>query len=656
MFRQLAGLESVFKSRSKMNPTHTDQSVYQALDATIPQIRVLTLHQVSEDQELRCTLKTVSLIDQPVFHALSYVWGSGTEKDSINIHGHVVQVTSNLVTVLRHFCAHHYNSLQLHSLPLWIDAICINQADVEERSQQVHLMGKIFRQASRVLLWIGEGDEHSDHAFDRINDATFRDSCGELKTNSRAPTLDELRVKVIIERNLEIRRYWTRTWILQEIVLATQDPIMLCGSRRIFWSWYMQCKRDLPGYDLWSYPHSPFDWETVESEVPFHQDRDGSRATFSGFHQGVRHLYHEYGPIILGVALFSALHLGATDPRDNVYAVLGLVSQQELYLVDIDYNKTPERVFKDTMAAIWTSATEDLTSSFIPEFNFGPLDEKLDLPSWVPDFSRPTLADDWHARCLSDNQSGRWRPGKPAEIHIEGDILTVKAFKFDSITEAVKLDFCHRMSKTFKRGKASQEVDTEPLENLEVMAERGRRIPIPVSSRLAPFSVLRDRTPIWSLLTNWDEDSLSSWDLFSGGGDGWLPGVPRDRPKLWEILLGRQQIPEAWKTACSPELQNNLPALEAAILQPLLSAIERKADGKKVVISPSGFRGLATKYVEAGDVVVFIVGMNCMYVLRPFRDGYRMVGFANISGLMNWDDLDEAMRAGSLHEEELRIY
>ncbi|KAG6353587.1 hypothetical protein INS49_005549 [Diaporthe citri] len=229
-----------------MNSTHTDQPIYQALDATIPQIRVLTLHQGSEDQELRCTLRTVSLDDQPEFHALSYVWGSGTEKDSVNIHGHVVPVTSNLATALRQFHAHHDDFLQLHSLPLWIDAICINQSDVEERTQQVLLMGRIFRQASRALLWIGEGDQHSDHACDRINDATFRASCGELKTNSRAPTLDELRVKVILERNLEKRRYWTRTWTLQEVVLATQGPVMLCGSRRIFWSWYTQCKRGLP--------------------------------------------------------------------------------------------------------------------------------------------------------------------------------------------------------------------------------------------------------------------------------------------------------------------------------------------------------------------------------------------------------------------------
>ncbi|KAI7778095.1 uncharacterized protein LA080_002595 [Diaporthe eres] len=289
------------------------------------------------------------------------------------------------------------------------------------------------------------------------------------------------------------------------------------------------------------------------------------------------------------------------------------------------------------MAAIWTSATEDLTSGGIITFNFGPSDEELDLPSWVPDFSRPTLADEWHARYLSQ---GRWRPLTPAEVHIEDNIMKVKAFKFDSIADIMELDFSHAGNKTFNRGKGLTEVDIEPLQNIEFMAERGRRTPIPASSHLAPFSVLRDRTPTWSLLADWNEDDLSDPEVGSKRDDGWQPGVPRDRQKLWEILLGRQQIPEAWKMACSPELRSNLPALEAAVLRPLLLAIRRKAKGKKVFLSQSGFLGVGSKHVEAGDSVTLIGGMTCIHVLRPFRDGYHLVGFANVSGLMDWDDLD----------------
>lgn len=636
-----------------MDSTQDNSFIYDRLDATASQVRVLTLHRGSRDEELRCSLKTVSLDDQPRFHALSYVWGSGTEKDRINIHGHVVSVTSNLGSALREIRDHHYEVAKLDSIPLWIDAICINQADIEERVQQVLVMRRIYRQASRVLLWIGEGDELSDYVFDRIDNATFRASCAELKTISRAPTLDEIRVKIIVERNVDSRRYWTRTWTLQEVVLATQDPVMLCGSRRIFWSWYTQCKSDLPHYSLQAVSSMAPEWKSVESEVPLHQDLDDSPLTCSQYHEALRDLYQEYGHIKLGIALWASAHLTATDPRDSVYAVLGLVSHRYLHSVDIDYTKTPERVFKDIMSVLWTSS-EDVLIAILPEFNFGPVDEKSNLPSWVSDFSR-RLADGCHARGLMYH-SKQWRRNMPAEVHIEDNVLTVKAYKFDSVTDTLRMGFYDGSSEYFHRGKAPNEVDIEPLQDAEVMAARGRRIPIPASSRLGPFSVLRNRTPIWSLLTTWHGDDVQNLDVGSGNGGIWLPGIPRDRERLWEILLGRQQIPEAWKMACSPELRNNLPALEAAVLSPILESIGGKIDDKKVFISQSGFIGVATKYVEAGDIVIFIVGMACMYVLRPFRDGYRMVGFANVPDLMNWDDLDEAMRTRSLHEEELKIY
>lgn len=635
-----------------MDSTQNDSSIYDHLDATTSQGRVLTLHRGSRDEELRCSLKTVSLDDQPEFHALSYVWGSGTEKDRINIHGHMVSVTSNLASALREIRDHHYDFFKLHSIPLWIDAICINQADTAERNQQVILMRRIYRQASRVLLWIGEGDDLSDHAFDRIDDATFRASCRELKTNSRAPSLDEIRVKIIVERNIENRRYWTRTWTLQEVVLATQDPVMLCGSRRIFWSWYTQCKGDLPHYNGRSYPNMAPDWKSLESEVPWHPD--SPLTSISTCHEAVRWSYQEYGPIELGAALCATTLLAATDLRDIIYAVLGLVSHHDLHLIDIDYTKTPERVFKDCMYVLWTSGDADLIGTILPQLNFGPVDDESDLPSWVPDFSRG-LADVYDSGRLSVRDKV-WRSEIPAEIHIEDDILTVKAYKFDSITETLRMGSYDGVYESFHRGKAPNEVDIEPLQDAEVMAARGRRISIPASSCLSPFSCLRDRAPIWRLLTTWDEDDVQNRDVCSGNDDTWLPGISRDRERLWEILLGRQQIPEAWKMACSPELRNNLPALEAAVLSPILESIRDKVDDKKVFISRSGFIGVAAKYVEAGDIVIFLVGMSYMYVLRPFRDGYRMVGFAIVSGLMDWDDLDEAIGASPLQEEELKIY
>lgn len=631
-----------------MDSTNTDLSLYQALDAAYPEIRVITLHQGSPDEELRCTLKTVSLDNEPAFHALSYVWGTDTEKCRININGHEVPVSSNLATVLQNFRSHHYGSLELHSLSLWVDAICINQADPEERARQVRLMGRIFRGASRVLLWIGEGDQFSDYVLDRMNDETFRASCGELKATSRTPTLDEVRIKIIIDNKLEKRPYWTRLWILQEVVLATEDPIIVCGSRRLLWSWYMQCKGALPENQS-SYPSLALDWAAIKREVLSLHDTKVSAGFFVGstYHECFRDLIREDGPIPLGVALACAIELEATDPRDHIYGILGLVPHAEMLMVDIDYRKTPERVFRDIMAALCISGADELINFVIPEiFCLGSADDNSDVPSWAPSVSGSgKLASD-RVSVSSLREPRRWRPETQAEVRVEGSVLAIKAIRFDDISETLQLHFNHGWTETFKRGKADGEVDVEPLQDIEAMAQRGLNIPISASSRLAPFLMLRGKLPIWSSLTRWGDETREKW----------LPGVERDKQKLWDILLGRQEIPEHWKMACSPQLRDNLPALEGSILSPLLHAIRKKADEKKVFLSRSGFLGIGTNRVEAGDIITLIVGMKCMYVLRPFRDGYRIAGFASVSGLMNWDDLDEALKAGSLHEEEMKIY
>lgn len=626
-----------------MNSTQADHSVYQALNPAISEIRVLTIHQVSLDEELRCTLKTVSLDDQPAFHALSYAWGTEIEKCRININGHVVPISLSLAKVLAHFRFYHYEFLELHSLPLWVDAVCINQSDSEERAQQVRLMGEIYRQAYRVLCWIGEGDEFSDYAFDRMNDATFQASSQELKTTSRTPTLDEVRVSLVVHKNIEERRYWTRVWTLQEVVLASEDPIIICGSRRLLWSWYMVYGRDWLYQSL--YPSLASDWAVMQSEVPWYNENTCSGS--SRQHMHMRREYQKSGAIPLTKALLATLELDATDPRDRTYGILGLIPHPEMLMVDIDYRKTPEQVSRDAMTATWISGTDTMISSLlIPRLllRSWAMDEDSEAPSWAPKVFEAR-------RKERDNVIGLYEkrlllPEIQANIHVEGNILTIKAIRFDMIADTVTMDFDHEWDETLHRGNAPGELDIEPLQDIEAMAQRGFSMPVSTSSRLEPLSTLRGRFPVWNALTDWIREET----------DGWVPGVVRDKEQLWEILLGRQEIPEHWKTEYPPKLRNNLPALEAAILSPLLVATKDKIHDRKVFISEFGFLGVSTKQVEAGDVISLILGVGIMYVLRPFQDGYRLVGFAGVSGLMNLDDLDKAMEAGYLHEEEMKIY
>lgn len=84
------------------------------------------------------------------YEALSYVWGDPTVTETIRLDGDsVLQLTSSIADVLRRV------RLPSRTRTVWADQICVNQKDMAERSQQVKLMGSVYRSAERVLVWLG---------------------------------------------------------------------------------------------------------------------------------------------------------------------------------------------------------------------------------------------------------------------------------------------------------------------------------------------------------------------------------------------------------------------------------------------------------------------------------------------------------------------
>jgi hypothetical protein len=125
--------------------------------------RLLVLYpHASLDAALDCTLTEVSLNDSPKYRALSYVWGAkfGTQPllcDSSEIH-----ITPNCESALR------YLRRKNKTITLWVDAICINQKDTKERGQQVGIMGSIYREAYRVVIWLGAGSKKTARCFSHM--------------------------------------------------------------------------------------------------------------------------------------------------------------------------------------------------------------------------------------------------------------------------------------------------------------------------------------------------------------------------------------------------------------------------------------------------------------------------------------------------------
>jgi hypothetical protein len=145
----------------------THRFVYEPLDSGKPEIRLLKLLPGSNAKWVECTLFKASLDDKQLkYETLSYTWGSCLTTNAIVIDKMLFPVTANLEAALRR--------LRRPDEPriLWVDAICINQQDSAERSQQVGLMKRIYSQASNVVIWLGRRECHKDLCtfFDRATE------------------------------------------------------------------------------------------------------------------------------------------------------------------------------------------------------------------------------------------------------------------------------------------------------------------------------------------------------------------------------------------------------------------------------------------------------------------------------------------------------
>lgn len=142
---------------AKLQEDHTcassPGSPYSQISTDEKQFRLLHLQPGSWKDGLRCTPEVISLeFDAYIrYEALSYTWGASTRGEKVLIDGKHINITDNLADALRHLRPSGCGRT------LWIDAICIDQHNLDERAQQVRIMGRIYAQAACVLVWLGRG-------------------------------------------------------------------------------------------------------------------------------------------------------------------------------------------------------------------------------------------------------------------------------------------------------------------------------------------------------------------------------------------------------------------------------------------------------------------------------------------------------------------
>lgn len=146
------------KSKIKANPEPpTPTYQYTPLNPTTPSIRLAYISPGPPSAPLSITLHPVPLLTTPppTYEALSYTWGPPTPKSHIQLHGRIVDVTPSLSIALQRL------RLPDRERIVWIDALCIDQSSVPEKTSQVRMMRDIYALASRVVVCLGPSDSTS---------------------------------------------------------------------------------------------------------------------------------------------------------------------------------------------------------------------------------------------------------------------------------------------------------------------------------------------------------------------------------------------------------------------------------------------------------------------------------------------------------------
>jgi Heterokaryon incompatibility protein (HET) len=410
-------------------------------------IRVLSIQPSDQDETtIDCVLQAVNLDDEPPYCALSYTWGPPYELEFssnqengqqsqdnrwILVNGDPLGVTPNLydgLLQLRRSMCQRNGSLRdpLYRLfqnreevaLLWVDAICINQMHEGERSAQVNMMSRIYSSALVVLAWLGPATNAAAVAADlrTLAQVYLKHENDLYEGRMRCDADGENNVKYLKQfdlsnwkpwqweavRHFYRNRWFNRVWVCQEVALA-REIVILCGDQAIPWQFIANTA-------------SFFIWTGLLSSAPGTHALE-ARVRFSGMGQtsGLEIMRFkcqskEYNgrttrsnALMFEELLHSTSFCAAIDPRDKVFALLGILERQiqlnraEELTLCADYRLTAAQVYhQTTVLHISESKSLNLLSFVQPVDAISRVqlnDRRINgqggcLPSWVPDFSR----------------------------------------------------------------------------------------------------------------------------------------------------------------------------------------------------------------------------------------------------------------------------
>ena len=584
------------------------------------------------------------------YAALSYVWGDEDVTSKIVVNGQETQVTRNLEVALRAMCGRPDFETRYK---LWVDALCINQRDYGERERQVRKMHNIYGNAWAVIAWLGEEENESGKAINLIE---------ALAKAGREDRGHELEARLTKEPNylgngswialheLMQRPYWTRLWIIQEIVLGSSGVVIRCGNNFIDWKSFCAGIGVLFKH-LWIVKDS-----LLERELYLRKSSTDPRWITESLHFVYRDLrvlsqYEEQGGDRLGFGrlLDIANDACSSDIRDKVYGLVGIMDPVIAKQLAPDYRIDPSRLFSVVAKA------------FI--LTYGNLEPLRDCNPWG-ETPTPSWAADWtwdgrHRYSRLDTPVWVWGPfgDQEAAARISycasGNTLPEASFSDDNLHLTCQGFVIDRISGLTARGDGYDSWSADSI----VQPENGKSIyGNAVDTKKALFCALvADRVGNGQRASDRHAAILSLPSTFRSA-------KPQFRKLGWKWLASQEGYYfrwEEWRLAnkrfrlgnrlLSSYFTNKIPdGASEYDYTDVYTCFDRTCQSRWFMTTSNGYLGWAPDNIygsgedqtRKGDLISIIFGCSMPIVIRPHGKLFKIVGEAYVQGLMD----GEAMR------------
>lgn len=571
-------------------------------------IRIFRVLRDNGSDHIECQLQDISLNKKSVsYTALSYVWGNESQRSWLCVNGSQVQVPTNLISFLEML---QNEGIAIDQL-FWANAICINQTDHAEKSNQVRKMKTIFENADHVYAWLG------NPTVDNLVALGWIDRILEHHRSRVEMLGSEVHVLMFIEPRspglLNIKPgdtldvtgpdalyqflagdYWSRTWIRQE---STTDvpTFFFCGSRSIrpreafvTVSYAKEIFADINYHWNLGYGSERYDFFTMRRALT----KIAVLWTFSRYRNRIN---QSQLPTSALLALDRCRNSDASDPRDKIYAPLGLIRAQQMSTFNIDYNVSTSQVYTELAIAMVMSTTppnlDVLGCCFSSEKDSG---DELLLPSWVPDWSCWSYETPFHKSLGSDLGRAYAADSCLSQLqcedgymnaHFDGAYLCTKGLFVDtisSISESQTLK--HKFEMTYDWLPAGhQDMIYFTWENMAYVYKRTLLADLKCSGGVSSLLYERGAALDWEIV---DEENMK---------EGYVEMTTR---------------------------------------------LSETTTDRRMILTRNRFFGIGPQAMQVGDSLFVLSGGQMLYVLRKDGSQFKLIGETYIHGLMDGQVVD----------------